>query len=60
MKKIIVVCLLLFLIIAASMATLAKEKNEEKKLTGAEILAKVESMNDAKDQSSNMKMILIL
>lgn len=56
MKKIIVLCLALFLIIAGGAATLAKE---EKELTGKDILDRVEAMNDAKDQASNMKMILI-
>lgn len=57
MKKLIMLYLALFLIIAGSAATPANEK--EKGLTGEDILAKVEAVNDAQDQTSNMKMILI-
>jgi len=57
MKRIIILYLALFMIIAASAATLSKDKGKE--LTGNEILAKVEALNDAEDQTSTMKMVLI-
>lgn len=59
MKRTIVFCLVLFILVAGGMAALAKGNGEEKKLTAKEILNKVETQNDAKDQTSAMKMILV-
>lgn len=58
-KKIFVILLTLFFAAVSGTVSLAAKEELAKKLTAKEIIDKVESQNDAKDQTSNMKMILI-